>query len=66
MEVFINNNNRFCYQSKEKLLSSNTLKRMQIWRRKDKNGEPFDDDIEKSWSGEFNSESDKDDDECNE
>ena len=28
MQVFINNNARFCYQSKEKVLSSNTLGRM--------------------------------------
>ena len=27
------------YQSNEKILSSNTLGRMQIWKRKDKNGE---------------------------
>ena len=30
MQVFINNNARFCYQSKEKILPSNTLHRMQI------------------------------------
>ena len=29
-QVFINNNARFCYQSKEKVLSSNTFGRMQI------------------------------------
>ena len=29
MQVFINNNARFCYQSKEKVLSSNTFGRMQ-------------------------------------
>ena len=34
MQVFINNNVRFCYQSKEKVLSSNTFGRMQIWIKK--------------------------------
>ena len=29
IEVFINHNSRFCYQSKGKVLSSNTLGRMQ-------------------------------------
>ena len=28
MPMFINNNARFCYQSQEKVLSSNTLRRM--------------------------------------
>ena len=41
MQVFINNNVRFCYQSKEKVLSSNAFGRMQIWTIKDKNGEPY-------------------------
>ena len=30
MQVFIDNNPRFCYQNKEKVLSSNTFGRMQI------------------------------------
>ena len=30
MQVFINNKARFCYQSKEKVLSSDTFGRMQI------------------------------------
>ena len=30
MQVFIDNNARFCYQNKEKVLSSNTFGRMQI------------------------------------
>ena len=30
-----------CYQSKEKVLSSNTFGRMQIWTRKYKSGEPY-------------------------
>ena len=30
IQVFINNNVRFCYQSKEKVLSSNTFGRVQI------------------------------------
>ena len=41
IEVFINHNSRFCYQSKGKVLSSNTLGRMQTWTKKDKNGEPY-------------------------
>ena len=41
MQVFINNNPRFCYRSKEKLLSSKTFGRMQIWTREDRNGEPY-------------------------
>ena len=41
MQVFINKNARFCYQSKEKVLSSDILGRMQIRTRKDKNGEPY-------------------------
>ena len=65
MEVFINNNDRFCYQSKEKVLSSNTLRRMHIQTRKDKNGEPYDN-LEKRSSDAFDSESDKDNDECKE
>ena len=40
MQVFINNNMRFCYQSKEKI-SSNTFGRMQIRIKKDKNGEGY-------------------------
>ena len=38
MQMFINNNARFCYQSKEKVLSSNTFRRMKILARKGKNG----------------------------
>ena len=41
MQVFIDNNARFWYQSKEKVLSSNAFGIMQIWTRKDKNGEPY-------------------------
>ena len=41
MQVFINNNARFCYQSKEKVLSSNPFGRMQILTEKDQNGEPY-------------------------
>ena len=41
MQVFINYNAGFCYQSKEKVVSSNTLGRMQIYTRKDKNGELY-------------------------
>ena len=40
-QVFINNNARFCYQSKEKVLSSNTFGRMQTWSKKHKNEESY-------------------------
>ena len=39
-QIFINNA-RFCCQSKGKVLSSNTIGIMQIWTKKDKNGEPY-------------------------
>ena len=64
MQVFFNNNARLCYQSKEKVLSSNTLGRMQIWTNKDKNRKPYWCDLEKSSSDE--SDNDEDNDECNE
>ena len=41
MQVFINNNARFCYQSKKKVFSSNTFGRMLIWTKKDRNREPY-------------------------
>ena len=41
MQVLINNNARFCYQSKEKMLSSNAFGKMKIWTRKDKNGKSY-------------------------
>ena len=59
MQVFINNNTRICYQSKEKELSSNTFGRMQIWS-KIKIENLTDDDLEKSSSDESSSESDND------
>ena len=69
MPVFINNinnNARFCYQSKEKVLLSNTFGRMRIWTRKDKNFI----DLEKSSSDESdndsNDETELDNDESNE
>ena len=40
MQVLINNNARFCYQSKEKI-SSNAFGKMKIWTRKDKNGKSY-------------------------
>ena len=65
--MFINNKTRFCYQSKEKVLSSNTLGRMQIYEQeKIKIENLIDDDLEKSSPDESHSESDKDNDECNE
>ena len=56
--LLINNNARFCYQSKEKVLSSNTFWRMQLWGKKDKNF--TDDDLEKSSSDKSGSKSDND------
>ena len=50
MQLFINNNARFYYQSKEKVLSSNALGRMQLWTKKDKIENLTDDDLEKSLS----------------
>ena len=41
MQVLVNNTARFCYQSIEKVSSSNIVRRMQIWTKKDKNGEPY-------------------------
>ena len=58
--MFINNNARFCCQSKEKVLSSNIFGRMQIWTKKDNNEEYIDDDLEKSSSDESDSEADND------
>ena len=65
MQVLINNNARFCYQSNEKVLSSNTLGRIQICKKK-KMESVIDDDLEKSSSHESDSKSDKDNDESNE
>ena len=50
MQVFGNNNARFCYRSKEKVLSLNTFGRMQIWIRKNKMENLINDDLEKSES----------------
>ena len=47
-QVFMNIHAGFCYQSKEKVLSSNTLRRMQMLTRKDKIENLIDDDLEKS------------------
>ena len=66
MQVFINNNARFCYQSKEKVLSSNTFGRMQIWTRKNKMENFINDDLEKSESDSgSNDETESDNDESN-
>ena len=58
--MFINNNARFCYQTKEKVLSSNTFWRMQIWTKKIEMVNLIDDDLEKSSSDESDSEPDND------
>ena len=58
--MFINNNVRFCYQSKEKSLSWNTFGRMQIWIRKDKIENLIDDGLDQSSSDESDSECDND------
>ena len=62
MQVFINNNARFCCQSKEKVLSSNDFGRMQIRTRKVKMENLIDDNLEKSSSDEYDSESDDEND----
>ena len=72
MQVFINNNARFCCQSKEKVLSSNTFRR----NMKIKMENLIDDDLEKSSSDEPDNEDDNNfideaefdnnNDECNE
>ena len=59
--MFINNNARFCYQSKEKVLSSNTFGSMQIWTKEDKNGEPYWWCLEKSSSDKSDGEADNND-----
>ena len=60
MQVFINNTARFCYQSKEKVLSSDFFGRMQMWTKEDKMENLLDYDLEKSSSDESGSESDND------
>ena len=60
MQVFTNNNARFCCQSKEKVLPSNTFGRIQIWTKKDKNGESYWWWFRKSSSDESDSETDND------
>ena len=57
MQVFTNNNARFCYQSKEKVLSS-LLEECKYEKKKDKN--LIDDDLEKSSSDKSGSKSDND------
>ena len=67
--LLINNNARFCYQSKEKVLSSNTfLEECKYEQEKTKIENLTDDDLEKSLSNESDCESDhdKDNDECKE
>ena len=69
MQLFINNNARFCYQSKEKVLSSNTfLEECKYEQEKTKIENLPDDDLEKSLSDESDckSDHDKNNDECNE
>ena len=60
MQVFINNNARFCCRSKEKVLASNTFGRMQIWTKKDKNEELYWWWFGKNLSDESDSEADND------
>ena len=47
MQDLINDNAIFCYQSKEKVLSSNTFGKMQVWTKKIKMENFIDDDLEK-------------------
>ena len=60
MRVFINNTDRFCCQSKKKVLSWNTFERMQIWTKKDKMENLIDDDLEQSLSDESDNEANSD------
>ena len=60
MQAFVYNNARFCYQSKVKVLSAKTFRRMQIWTKKDKNGNLTEDDFKKSSSVESASKTDND------
>ena len=55
IQVFTDNNARFCYQSKEKVSSSNTFGRVQIWTKKIKMVNLIDDNLEKSSSDESGS-----------
>ena len=75
MQVFVNNNVRFSCKTKEKVLSSNTFGRMQIWtKKKIKMENLINDDLGKSSSDEsdnedewqYEMESDNDNDESNE
>ena len=70
MQVFINNNARFCYQSKEKVLSQTFLEECKSEPKKIKMENLTDDDLEKSESDESDSDSSNDetesDDESNE
>ena len=68
MKVFINNNARFCYQSKKKYYLQNFLEECKYEQEKIKIEDLIDDDLEKISSGESDSESDndRDNDESNE
>ena len=57
MLVFINNNARFCYQSNEKVLSSNIFRGIQIWTKNTKMENLVGDGLEKSESDESDSDS---------
>ena len=63
MQVFINNNFRFCYQSKEKVLSP-LLEECKYEKEKIKMENLIDEDLEKSSSDDSDSDSDNDNDEC--
>ena len=66
MQVFINNNARFCYPRKKKYYSQTLLEELKYEQEKIKMENLIDDDLEKSSSDVSGSESDKDIDESNE
>ena len=59
MQVFINNNARFCYQSKEKYCPQTLLEECKNEQENIKMENFIDDDLEKSLSDESDIESDK-------
>ena len=60
MQVFINNNARFCFKSKEKYYPQTLLEECKYESKKIKVENLIDDDLEKSSSDESDSESDTD------
>ena len=66
MQLFNNDNDRFCYQSKEKVLSSTLLEKCQYEQKKIKIENLIDNDLEKSLldskaDNDYNDETESDD-----